>query len=150
ALRNFPREFPTLYANMIHAGEVSGQLAGVMTRLADFLEKEQVRRSQIIAAMTYPRVLISVAVLAVTLPLTFVVPRLQDVFKDLGAALPLPTQLLLGASGFVAHDWWMILLALAGGTFLFRAWTNTGPGRRTFDGFRLNVPLFGVLTRKMV
>src|SRR5204863_491939 len=66
SLRKFPREFPTLYANMIQAGEVSGQLAPVMERLADFLEKEQIRRSQIIAAMTYPTVLITVALLAVT------------------------------------------------------------------------------------
>src|SRR5437879_13349328 len=77
ALRNFPREFPPLYANMIQAGEVSGQLAPVMERLADFLEKEQTRRSQIVAAMTYPMVLITVALLAVTGLLTFVIPKLQ-------------------------------------------------------------------------
>jgi len=150
ALRNFPREFPTLYANMIHAGEVSGQLPGVLTRLADFLEKEQVRRSQIIAALTYPMVLIGVAALAVTFLLTFVIPRLQDVFKDLGAALPLPTQMLLGASGFIGRYWWAIAGGLVVFWFLFRAWTNTGPGRRAFDTFRLNVPLFGTLTRKIV
>lgn len=150
ALRNFPREFPTLYANMIHAGEVSGQLAGVLTRLADFLEKEQVRRSQIVAALTYPMVLIGVALLAVTFLLTFVIPRLQDVFRDLGAALPLPTQLLLGTSGFIGRYWWAIAIGLVGAWGLFRAWTSATPGRRAFDAFRLNVPLFGALTRKIV
>src|SRR5579872_5325083 len=112
ALRNFPREFPVLYANMIHAGEVSGQLASVMTRLADFLEKEQVRRSQVVAALTYPMVLISVAILAVTFLLTFVIPKLQDVFKDMGSALPLPTVILLGTSGFLMHYWWEVILGI--------------------------------------
>lgn len=150
ALANFPREFPTLYANMIRAGEVSGQLPAVMTRLADFLEKEQVRRSQIVAALTYPMVLISVAVLAVTFLLTFVIPRLQDVFKDLGAALPLPTQILLAGSGFVARYGWAIAGVAVVGFGLFRAWTNTSAGRRAFDSFRLNAPLLGGLTRKIV
>ncbi len=149
ALGRFPREFPPLYANMIHAGEVAGQLPEVMTRLADFLEKEQVRRSQVIAALTYPAVLVTVAVLAVTFLLTFVIPRLEDVFTELGAALPAPTQILLGLSGFVAHRWWAIALAIIGCVFAFRAWVATVPGRRTFDGVRMNLPLAGVLARKM-
>ena len=150
ALRAFPREFPPLYANMIHAGEVSGQLPSVMIRLADFLEKEQVRRSQIIAALTYPMVLVSVAVIAVTFLLTFVIPRLQDVFKDLGAALPLPTRMLLGTSGFIAHEWWVILLAVAAIVIGFRAWVATPGGRKAFDAVRLQAPLAGVLTRKIM
>jgi len=150
ALRNFPREFPPLYANMIHAGEVSGQLAGVMTRLADFMEKEQVRRSQVIAALTYPMVLITIAVLAVAFLLTFVIPRLTDVFKDLGAALPLPTQILLGTSAAIVHYWWIILGAIALVVSAFQSWVNTSAGRRSFDGFRLNAPLFGGLVQKIV
>jgi type II secretion system protein F len=150
ALRRFPREFPTLYANMVHAGEVSGQLAQVMMRLADFLEKEQVRKSQVMAALTYPMVLISVAILAVTFLLTFVIPRLQSVFKDLGAELPVPTQILLGASGFITRYWWAIALVGILGYVLFRGWLTTPLGRRSFDRFRLQVPLFGPLTRKLV
>ena len=150
ALRKFPREFPPLYANMIRAGEVAGQLPDVMSRLADFLEKEQVRRSQILAALTYPAVLLSVAVLAVTFLLTFVIPRLEAVFKDLGAALPLPTQILLGVSGFVVHRWWVLMLVVVAAVIGFRAWVSTIPGRRAFDGLRLNLPLIGLLGRKMV
>jgi type II secretion system protein F len=150
ALHNFPREFPTLYANMIHAGEVSGQLAPVMTRLADFLEKEQVRRSQIVAALTYPMVLISVAVLAVVFLLVFVIPQLQDVFKGLGAALPPPTRALLASSGFIKQYWWAIIAAGVAGWLLFNSWKNTAAGRRSFDSFRLSLPLFGALTKKIV
>jgi type II secretion system protein F len=150
ALTKFPREFPSLFANMVRAGEVSGQLAGVMARLADFLEKEQVRRSQIMAALTYPMVLISVATLAVTFLLTFVIPKLSGVFKEMGAALPAPTVVLLGLSDFVAHYWWEIILVLVAGFYGFRYWVRTTSGQRAFDAFRLRLPLFGPLTLKIV
>lgn len=150
ALTKFPREFPELYVNMVRAGEVSGQLASVMERLAAFLEKEAVRRSQIMAALTYPMVLISVAVLAVTFLLTWVIPKLSGVFKEMGAVLPLPTRILLGMAGFLTHWWWAILLAIVGGFFGFRAWVNTDAGRRAFDGFRLRAPMLGALTQKIV
>jgi type II secretory pathway component PulF len=150
ALRKFPREFPPLYANMIQAGEVAGQLPEVMTRLADFLEKEQLRRTQVLAALTYPAVLITVAVGAVSFLLTFVIPKLQAVFKDLGADLPAPTRALLAISDFIMHRWWVILLVVAAAVLGFRAWVRTVTGRRTFDALRLNLPLAGPLTRKMV
>jgi len=114
------------------------------------MEKEQVRRSQVIAALTYPMVLITIAVLAVAFLLTFVIPRLTDVFKDLGAALPLPTQLLLGTSATIVHYWWIILGVIALAAFAFQSWVNTSSGRRAFDAMRLNGPLFGGLIQKIV
>jgi type II secretion system protein F len=150
ALRSFPREFPSLYANMIHAGEVSGQLAPVLTRLADFLEKEQVRRSQVLAALTYPMVLISVALLAVTFLLTYVIPKLNDVFKQLGTGLPLPTQILLGVSHALMTYWYVFLAVIGGTLMLYRAWSSTPGGRTTIDTLKLNAPLFGGLTHKIV
>lgn len=150
ALTKFPREFPSLYANMVRAGEVSGQLSSVMTRLADFMEKEQVRRSQILAALTYPMVLIGVAILAVTFLLTFVIPKLSGVFKDMGAALPAPTVMLLGLSSFISHYWWLLVLGIGGAAFGFRMWVRTEAGRYAFDNFRLKLPLFGTLAQKIV
>lgn len=152
ALRKFPREFPTLFVNMIHAGEVSGQLADVMTRLADFMEKEQVRKSQVIAALTYPMVLLSVALLAVTGLLVFVIPQLAGVFKDLAlnGGLPITTVILLGTSKFIQMYWWGIGLGVAGAFFLFKAWVNSDGGRRSFDGFRMYAPLFGTLNQKII
>ncbi len=150
ALNKFPREFPPLYANMVRAGEVSGKLADVMLRLADFQEKEQVRRSQVMSALTYPLVLVSVAVLAIVFLLTFAIPRLAGVFHNLGKDLPLPTQVLLGTSGFVGKFWWLILLVIFGAIYGFRFWTNTRQGRFAFDKFRLRLPILGKLHQKMV
>jgi len=150
ALLKFPREFPMLYANMVRAGEVSGQLSGVMARLADFLEKESIRRSQIMAALTYPLVLVSVAVLAVTFLLTFVIPKLSDVFKSMGSNLPLPTLILLGTSGFLMKYWWEVIasvvIVVGGG----RMYLRTDIGARSFDAIRLKLPLFGALNLKIV
>ncbi len=150
ALSKFPREFPLLYSNMVRAGEVSGKLAEVMTRLADFQEKEQVRRSQVVSALTYPAVLVSVAILSIIFLLTFAIPRLAGVFHNLGSSLPLPTQMLMSTSGFIGKFWWLILLVLGGAYYGFRLWTHTDSGRYTFDTFRLNAPIFGKLHQKMV
>jgi type II secretion system protein F len=150
ALAKFPREFPPLYYNMVRAGEVSGQLPGVMIRLADFMEKEQVRRSQIISALTYPAVLVGVAVLSLAFLLTFAIPKLAGVFKGMGAALPMPTQILISLSSFIGHFWWALLLGLAAGWYGFRLWTNTLAGRQTYDAFRLRLPVVGKLIQKAI
>ena len=149
-LAKSPREFAKLYCNMVRAGEVSGQLAGVMQRLAEFMEKEQVRRSQVSAALTYPLALITIAISAVVFLLTFVIPRLSGIFKDLGADLPLPTQILLGLSSFLSHQWWLVLLLIAGAVFGFRAWVNTEAGLKSFDNMKLQIPLLGPLNRKVI
>ncbi|HLK58700.1 MAG TPA: type II secretion system F family protein [Chthonomonadaceae bacterium] len=150
ALSKYPREFPTLYSNMVRAGEVSGKLASVMERLADFLEKEHMRRSQVMAALTYPMVLISVALSAVVFLLTFAIPKLTPIFRDMGANLPTPTIMLLGLSSFIAKFWWAIILVIVGAILGFRSWVNTSAGRHTFDTLRLKLPLFGTLARKIV
>lgn len=150
ALKKYPREFTMLFANMVHAGEVSGQLPSVMTRLADFMEKEQVRRSQIMAALTYPMVLVGVAVLAITFLLVFVIPMLSGVFKDMGSQLPLPTVILLGLSASLKSYWYLVILTIAGIVFGFRTWVNTSAGQHSFDRFRMRLPMIGVLTQKIV
>ncbi len=150
ALKRYPKEFPMLYANMVHAGEVSGQLAAVMLRLAEFMEKEQVRRSQVIAALTYPMVLVSVAILAIGFLLTFVIPKLSGVFKEMGSALPLQTRLLLATSGFLVGYWWAIIVTVAGLAYGYKLWSSTAHGRNTIDNFRLRAPMIGVLANKIV
>jgi type II secretory pathway component PulF len=91
-----------------------------------------------------------VAVLAVTFLLTWVIPKLSGIFKDMGSALPTPTVMLLGISGGIAKYWWAILLGIAAVVFGFRAWVGTKAGRKTFDTFRLHAPLFGKLAQKIV
>lgn len=150
ALGRFPREFPRLYVNMVHAGEVTGRLGEVLERLAGYLEREITRRSQLVSAMTYPAVLIVVAVSAVVFLLTFVVPRLSTVFDEMDRALPLPTQLLLAVTGFITRYWWGILLALLVGGALFRQFLATSSGRAAWDAWILRVPIIGKLQQRIV
>ncbi|MCC6442560.1 MAG: type II secretion system F family protein [Armatimonadetes bacterium] len=150
SLASSDQGFPPLYVNMVRAGEISGQLDGVLARLSDFLEKEQVRRSQVISALTYPAILISVAVLAVTFLLTFVIPRLQGVFQEMGAALPLPTVILLSVTGFVARHGWALLLGGAVIGLALHRYIRTPAGRTAYDRLRLRLPALGPVARKVV
>lgn len=150
ALSAHPRIFSPMVTNMLRAGEASGQLAEVASRLADFLEKEEARRSQLLSAMIYPALIVSVAVLAVALLLTFAIPRLSGVLADLGADLPLPTILLLAAARFLGRYWWGLLAGLAFCWASFRGFAATEAGRTQIDAIMLRLPVTGPVTRLVV
>lgn len=150
ALADHPRHFSPMYTNMLRAGEASGQLSEVATRLAEFLEKEQVRRSHLISAMVYPVLLFTIATLAMVFLLTFVVPRLRGVFDDLGANLPLPTVILLWITGMIQHYWWALAGGLAFGLVSLRGFTATEAGRRQIDAWMLRLPITGRITKRVV
>ncbi len=115
ALANFPQQFPPLAINLIRTGESTGNLDSSLARLADLLEKTLQRRAQIISALLYPALLTFVALAAVIFLLTFVVPKLSQVFRDFQTALPLPTLLLMSLGDAVKQGWWIVLVALAAG-----------------------------------
>jgi type II secretion system protein F len=150
ALSHYPREFPRLYVNMVRAGETAGQLGEVLERLAGYLENEVTRRAQITAALTYPSVLIVVAVSAVTFLLTFVIPRLSPVLKELGHATPLPTVILLAITGFITRYWWQMLLGIALAVIAGRQTLVTPAGRAAWDAWKLRLPLVGPLLGRIV
>jgi type II secretory pathway component PulF len=150
ALERHPRYFPPMVVNMIRAGELSGQLGEVLERLAQFAEREQQRRAQILSAMVYPAVLLVVAASTLAFLLTFVVPRLSGVFADLGAELPLPTRLLLAMTGALTSGWWAILGA---GVLLwlgFRTYRRTEAGAYQVDRLALRLAVVGKVWRKVV
>jgi len=150
ALAFYPRDFPRLYVNMVQAGETAGQLAEVLERLAGYLEREITRRSQVVSALTYPVVLVVVAVSAVSFLLTFVVPRLAGVLKDLHTALPLPTVILLSITGFLTSYWRQLLVGIAAAVFGTRRYLATPAGQAAWDGFKLRIPLVGGLLGRIV
>jgi len=140
--------FPPLYVNMVKAGEAGGQLATVLEWLAEYLEKEQARRIQIRSALAYPTLLVTVGSLAVFLLVTLVVPRFVSIFQEFEQALPMPTVVLLGVSGFMAHWWWAIL-CIVGAVFVgFREYSRNPAGRLRLDLWKLHLPLFGKLALK--
>jgi len=145
ALAVHPTVFPVLYMNMVQVGENSGTLDAALSRLADFLEEQVRMRSRIRAAMAYPLLMAVVGVGVLFFLLSFVVPKVTRMLTDLDQALPLPTQLLIGLSDFLAHWWWLLLLLAAGGMLLFDRYRRTPAGRLRLDQLTLRLPVFGRL-----
>lgn len=145
AVEAHPEMFPELYASMVRAGEESGTLALSLSRLADHLERQAGTRNRVRSALTYPLLMAAVASLVVVFLLTFVVPKIVGVFANLGRALPLPTRILIGVTGFLATTWWALLIFLAGGVLWVRRYLATPEGARFRDSFVLGLPLVGRL-----
>jgi type IV pilus assembly protein PilC len=148
ALALHPKLFPDIFTQTLRAGEASGQFPEVAGRLADFQEKEVTRRSQIVSALIYPGVLTFTAVAVVVFLLTFVMPRLSGVFKDLGSDLPVTTQALLGTTDFLTNNYLVILGALAGAVILYRGWVATDQGATARDRAIFNLPMIGPVVQK--
>jgi type IV pilus assembly protein PilC len=148
ALAKHPRLFNDVYTQTLRAGEASGQFAEVAGRLADFQEMEVARRSQVVSALTYPAVLTFVAVSVVVFLLTFVVPRLSAVFKDMGGELPFTTRLLLDSTDFLTKNGVLVGVGLVVLVVAVRAWAATEAGATVRDRFYLRAPAVGPVIRK--
>lgn len=148
SLATHPEYFTDLYVNMVRAGEASGSLATVFTRLAEFENTRDDLRSYIISALVYPALLVCVGVTSVIFLLTFVVPRFASVFEESRMKMPLPTLVMLQASKFVQNYLWMVVIGLVAGIIALQTYIRTKAGRLWWDTFRLKVPLLGDALRK--
>lgn len=148
ALRDYPKCFDELYVNLVVAGEEGGMLDTVLNRLAVYMEKIEKLKKKIKSAMIYPISIIVVAIGVVMVLLIFVIPVFEGMFKDMGAELPLPTQVVINFSKLVKSYIIYMIIALGIGVFLFRRYYKTEHGRRTVDRLVLKVPVFGVLALK--
>ncbi|HEY2994785.1 MAG TPA: type II secretion system F family protein [Methylomirabilota bacterium] len=147
--KHHPRPFSRLYINMVRSGEKGGVLEVSLRRLAEFLEARAAFNEAVVSALAYPAVILTVGTGAIIFLMTFVIPRFAVIFKDLGQAIPLPTQILLEISGAVHDYWWIGLLAAMAGVLAWRMWTGTAEGRLAWDQTLLRLPLIGTLTLKV-
>jgi type IV pilus assembly protein PilC len=148
ALEKHPTIFNSLYCNMISAGEASGSLDTVLTRLADYQEKAEALRRKIKGAMTYPLIVTVVAIGATAAMLTFVVPTFAQMFTDVGGSLPMPTQIVMNISTFLQKYIFLLILAVAGALVALSYYYKTDDGKLKIDGIKLNIPVWGDLERK--
>ncbi|MFC1850449.1 type II secretion system F family protein [candidate division CSSED10-310 bacterium] len=149
ALRKHPKQFDSLYCNMVEAGETGGILDTILGRLASHMEKSLALKRQVKSAMTYPLVIITVAVAVIILLLTKVIPTFVNIFTQLGGDLPLPTQIIMMASEFTSNYIVFILVGIAAAIFGFKAQYKTERGRYITDSIYLKLPVFGMLLRKV-
>ncbi|MFA0744562.1 MAG: hypothetical protein LASZOEIN_001355 [Candidatus Fervidibacter sp.] len=148
ALEKHPRIFSPLYVSIVRAGEASGELSTVLNWLADYMEREQNRRTQIRSALAYPILLTLVMIAALTFLLVFLVPRYAALFAEMGQSLPLPTQILLAVSGFIVKWWWAVVGLIAALIYAYRLARRTPKGRFVTDAWKLRLPIFGKLHLK--
>ncbi len=149
ALRKYPDVFNNLYTSMIQAGEASGNLDTILMRLSEYIENMQKIVRKVKSAMTYPVVVIVLAVLITALILWKVVPIFEDMFSQLGAALPMPTQIVMAASDFLQSYVLLIIIIIAGLFFVFKSYYRTYKGKRVIDRLKLKVIVFGDLLLKV-
>ncbi|MBL7155670.1 MAG: type II secretion system F family protein [Candidatus Omnitrophica bacterium] len=147
AMGKYPSTFDNLYLNMVKSGEKSGALDEVLTKLAEYREKQEETRKKIQAAMAYPLLMIIVGIGTVFVMLTYFLPKLTVLFENMGQALPLPTKILMGISYFMSHNWLWVILALV---FLAALLGRIKPGSKKkliMDIIKLRIPIVRKLER---
>ena len=137
AIKRYPETFPPLYSNMVRAGESSGAMIEVLRRLVDHDERNDNMRGKIKSALSYPIVVLCFGVLAVIAALVWIIPQFQKVFDSMGAALPLPTRILIGMSHGFKQWGWLIAIIVVLIVFWFKKWKKTPSGRLRVDGWKL-------------
>lgn len=141
--------FSGFYVNMVRAGEAGGALDVTLTRLAEYMERAKNLRQTVVSAMIYPAILLLVAVISLIILLGFVVPKFADLFSDMGATLPLPTQVVMAAGDWVASYWWLLAMIFGGSVWGFSQLLQQTEFREKFDAWLLRLPLIGDMIAKM-
>ena len=142
--------FPSTFTAMIKAGESSGTLELVLERLADFGEQQQALKRQVISSLAYPALILLVSLGVIFFLMSYVVPKVSQIFLDFDKALPLPTLILIKTSGFIQQFWWIFPLILIIMFFLGRKMLSTPRGKKYIDAKLLQLPLFGTIIHSIL
>lgn len=149
AMYKHPVEFPPIMVNMVRAGETGGFLDGALETIAQNFEKEVKLRSTIKSAMTYPVVVLVMALLGVLAMLVFIVPVFENMFAGLGGQLPLPTMMLVYLSRAMVWLGPILLIVVVGVLVWWRQNRNSDAVRRRLDPVKLRLPVFGTMLKKI-
>ena len=148
AFQKHPKVFPHLYIASIQAGERTGDLPQTITRYITFLKRSEGFRKKVVSSLIYPGIILTVAFIAITLLLVYVVPTFSQVYADSKSALPLPTQILMIFTGILKKYFLLgvgfVFLAI----IIFRRWSETAFGRFSVDSFKIKIPFIGPLLIK--
>ncbi len=149
AISKHPKVFNRLYTAMVKAGESGGLIAEILDRLAGFLEAAARLKKKVKSAMTYPVIVICIAMAITTFLIVRVVPVFGQIFADFGAKLPAPTQFLIDLSDFIRGNWYFLVAIIGGVIFGIRYILQTKQGREVWDKWKLKLPIFGPLIHKI-
>jgi type IV pilus assembly protein PilC len=149
ALSEHPKVFSRLYVSMVEAGEAGGLLAEILDRLANYLEATARLKKKVKSAMTYPTIVCVIAIGIALFLIVKVIPIFADIYKDFGAELPAPTQILINISNLVRAYFVFALAAAAAAVFAFIRFKRTRQGAAIWDRTKLRLPVFGKLIHKI-
>lgn len=147
-LGKHPKVFPPIYMALVKAGEASGKLDIILTRLADTLEKSREFRGKVQGALIYPAIVVGGMIIVSLIVMTVVVPRLTSLYKEFGVSLPLLTQILIGMSNFLVNSWWLIIIISVVSVVGFLKWRQTYFGAHLLAIITLRMPIFGPVIRE--
>ncbi len=148
ALSKHPKVFDNLYVNMVRAGEIGGVLEAVLNKIAEFLEKRQAIIGKVRSAMMFPIVVLFIAAIIVGGILIWIVPEFKNIYAQLGAELPGPTQILVTAGNILAEQTIFVIIGIIALIVIVRKINQTKGGKYMFDRMKLKMPVFGQLFRK--
>jgi type IV pilus assembly protein PilC len=148
-MAKFPKAFDQLYVNMVQAGESGGILDVILERLSVHMEKAMKLAREVKTAMIYPAVVVSAAVIVTGILLIFVIPTFADLFSDFGAALPLPTQIVIDASNFLVKNWFLVFGSIGSLIGFFIRFAKTERGKEIIHPIALKMPVFGNIIKKV-
>src|SRR5438045_549854 len=149
AFREHPAHFNALYCNLVAAGESAGMLDAILERLATYQEKILAIKAKIKSAMFYPLSVLVVAIVVIWVIMVFVIPSFEQVFKNFGAELPLPTLIVINISHFFVKFWWLIFLVIVGTVVgVSVMYKRSDTMRYTVDRVLLKLPVVGVIIEK--
>ena len=156
AMESQPGVFDPLYRSVVRAGEDSGRLDDALDRIAYQLERLDALRRQVRSAMTYPAVVFGLALIVMVVVVAVIVPVFVNIFNEIAAdnptedtSLPLMTQITVGVSHFVTHQWYLLIAVTAVGTYGFLRWKKTDRGRHQWDRLKLRIPRVGDVVQKV-
>ncbi len=149
ALESQSGVFSKFYLNMIRAGEMGGNLGGVLQRLAEYLERTKELKDTVSTALIYPAILLVMSMASLFVMLTFVVPQFKEMFDSAGQALPVPTQIVVALAELLQGYWWLMLLVLLGAVQFMKSQLNNPVSKKAWDGRFLNLPLLGEVLTNM-
>ncbi len=150
AMSGYSKIFSNVYVNMVKAGETSGSLDIVLSRLADFAEKEEAVKARLKTAMIYPAVMAVVGTGILLFLITYIIPSITKIFADMKQVLPLPTIILLALSDFMKNWWWLLVVLLLIGLVLLKFILRTKGGRSLMDLYKLKIPIAGPVLQKIL
>ena len=150
ALSKHKGAFDVIYVKLVEAGETGGVLDKILMKLAETLEKEREFKTKTKGAFIYPAIVVAVMIIVISIMMIFVIPKLTTLYTEIGAALPLPTRILIAVSNFMRGFWWLLLMMTVVFVYGFRIFSKTEGGAQILSKLILSVPIWGKIRKTLI